>query len=304
MKKQILTLLLLSGFIFQSTNPMAGNFNRFATVVSVGSFLLPSLGFRLHSILETSKMDKDDRRFKKADEITDTFVRNTLRQADYPEDMIKKIEIKLGHWYQPPYFATTNSIYVPYNLKKYFKNPEDPQLVGGENPDGFLERAKGSLIHEASHIYNNHYQKRIFARLALPFLIQGTSFAAEKIIMSMVSRPLSIAQVLGKFAMIPINYLGLIGATCLFARSHEKEADFEVIKRTNDPTVLRTLEKEFKEAFDYGKKNAEKNYGAWINRYPNLAMLLLDPMHPNPLTRAEYFKKAAEELEKKQQERK
>ena len=71
------------------------------------------------------------------------------------------------------------------------------------------------------------------------------------------------------------------------------------IKRIKDPKVLKTSAKVFEAIDKFQQAQAKMIFGPGI--HPNIATTIFDPVHPRAQERAAYLRKAAEELEKKQQ---
>ncbi len=259
---------------------------------------------------------------------TKKFVRDTLRQAGYSEDQIKKVNIYSGS----PFCSMRNSIFVPFNdeqllrAQRYYETGKD--LEGEKLARAYVRKMKesrvfdeldeddilnvlqfegkaitadsipfwkGAIIHEMGHIVHSHVKKTSF------FLGTVGSFIAAYGVAAMHERKMHEHKKMQKcFNTLGRNYAQFVAAVTILSavmffsgrmrRPHESQADDEVIKRISDPEVLRASAQMFKSA---GKLVHSKS---WWKRACIKTLLFFDP-HPRGDERALKFKRAYRKIE-------
>ena len=336
MKKVFFSVLFLFVTMSQSVYPMGAAFNTFSTILSHTLFFGP-FGLMVGVDQIGKWMDKNGYNlyFSRVDGVTDKFVRKVLSDAGYPLHMIESLQIKSVSplsYGDHGYAAKHNTILVPKQLevalkkeridekeidesklfneieKKYGLSKEDVEIVLGSQAHIVncytIPCAKVGLAHEGGHILHNHDLKLSFALFGIPSAIQFLTSCSARVFNKIIKKPSSnYIRGFAKLGGLPFKLFAGATAYSLFFCTLETQADTEAIKRIKNPKSLRTQAKLLESVDRFHQVNFKERFGINSKEYSNIASFCEDTFHPHPSTRSERFRKAAEELEKKNKQK-
>ena len=284
MKKRLLPILF-AGLMMGTSVPAQAMFSRgfskamtglywtiisVPTVVGTGNVLRLSHSFSIKG--------------EPASEENKQFVREALRKQSVPQKKIKKINtINVESTCLGAYTAAA----INFFGRHYIAVPKNITI---EEKKLF----EGLIGHEYGHIKNHDHAKDLLLRA-------GTSFALHYITPKSLLNRTSFMGNLLKPTVGYGNFALRILIVVSMGKCQEYLADKNSMDHCKDPKVLRATSKYFEEL--HKKKEAElKSIQATLS--PKKAAVIramrhLDP-HPKEITRARYFAKAAERLEKEQ----
>jgi hypothetical protein len=251
------------------------------------------------------------------------FVKDTLTNAGYSIDQIKKVKILSGK----PFCSTRNCIYVPFNdeqllrAQKYYETSNDKE--GKDIAANYLSKLReiklfdemsdndllnflqfegkaitkdsipfwrGAIIHEMGHIVHNHV-----AKVMLFLATVGSFITAYSVAWMHQNKKLQkCLNDLGRLECAYVAPATFVLMTVLFLsgrlwRPYEIEADDEMIRRTKNPEILKSTMNMFQ---SIGKLHQMQN--KWKQFLVN-CLYYFDP-HPRGDVRADRMRKAYQKM--------
>ncbi len=181
---------------------------------------------------------------------------------------------------------------------------------------------KGAIIHEMAHINSCDISRGVYFTFSALVAVHVFSKMCGNLVNNVFWKNISRYPFLKKQGVQSLIILtqgclkipSLVPKLACFValvtvgdRHREKQADMQIVARECDPEVLRAMSDWF--VAHSKKENSVMERVEFIVKFPKLAFLnkcswlrslMFDPKHPSSATRAAYFLKAAQELEKKQ----
>lgn len=244
------------------------------------------------------KTNIEVRKLKTASPEVESFVKDVLKEYNYPEQMINNVTLKIDPtgWWSPPSTYKNYFIMPDYDLEKLKKE---------------ATWLKFSICHEGGHIHHNDVDK-IFRFLVISPWISWLGFKLAGRGVSQFFNPLRKSPKLNTFLSIgngllkPLSFMAqfttVVLAYIFYGKHIEYQADTEAIRRIKDPEILQATINHFHQKDEEMDNQIKEKYTLSKNPYVSmlkksfLKHIVIYSGHPTPESRAKRFEEALKNL--------